>query len=150
MSLTVTPTCASCGATVTGVDLTQPLSEDLVAELRAEWLKHKVLVFPNQPLSNRDLERFTEYFGELGEDPFFGHIEGHEHICAIQRAADENVLPHQIDRRKNIIGFVVDLHQLQAARLEQIFVNIRRRCPQSAHHCQDIGSSFSLTVDRNA
>ena len=27
--------------------------------------------------------------GELGEDPFFGHIEGHEHVCAIQRNADE-------------------------------------------------------------
>ncbi|MFK7975469.1 MAG: TauD/TfdA dioxygenase family protein [Halioglobus sp.] len=89
MPLSVTPTKASCGASVTGVDLSSALSEDVVAQLRAHWLEHKVLVFPEQKISNTDLERFTHYFGELGEDPFFGHIEGHEHIAAVARAADE-------------------------------------------------------------
>ncbi|MEG9862848.1 MAG: TauD/TfdA family dioxygenase [Parvularculales bacterium] len=89
MTLTVTPTGASCGAFVTGVDLTVTLSADLVAELRAHWLDHKVLAFPDQPMSDDDLERFTLYFGEFGEDPFFGHIDGHDHIAAIQRKADE-------------------------------------------------------------
>ncbi len=89
MPLTITPTAASCGAIATGVDITNDLSDDLVAELRHHWLEHKVLVFPGQKMSNTDLERFSQYFGELGDDPFFGHIEGHEHICAIQRKADE-------------------------------------------------------------
>ena len=89
MTLTVTPTDAACGAVATGVDLTENLSEDLVAELRAHWVEHKLLIFPDQDISNSDLERFTQYFGELGEDPFFGHIDGHEHIAAIQRNADE-------------------------------------------------------------
>ena len=89
MTLTVEPTQASCGAHVTGLDLTQPISADLAAELRAHWLAHKVLAFPNQPLSNQDLERFTLAFGEFGEDPFFGHIDGHDNIAAIQRKADE-------------------------------------------------------------
>lgn len=89
MTLTVTPTDASCGAFVTGVDLSQELSDELVAELRAHWLEHKVLAFPDQHLSNDDLVRFTRYFGDIGEDPFFGRIEGSEHIAAIQRNADE-------------------------------------------------------------
>lgn len=89
MSLVVTPTKAACGAVVTGMDLTQNLSAELVAELRAHWLKHKVLVFPEQKLRAADLERFTLYFGAFGEDPFFGHIDGHAHIAAIQRKADE-------------------------------------------------------------
>ena len=89
MSLTVVPTGAACGAHVTGVDLTQEISADLAAELRAHWLEHKVLAFPDQPLSDEDLERFTLAFGEFGEDPFFGHIDGHENIAAIQRKADE-------------------------------------------------------------
>lgn len=89
MTLTVTPSGAACGATITGVDLTQPLSDDLVAEIRAHWLEHKVVAFPKQPLAPEDLERFAEYFGEIGEDPFFGHIEGYPNICAIQRNADE-------------------------------------------------------------
>ena len=89
MTLTITPSGSACGAFATGVDITRNLSADLVAELRSHWLEHKVLVFPEQKMSNDDLERFSQYFGELGDDPFFGHIEGHEHICAIQRLADE-------------------------------------------------------------
>ena len=89
MGLTVTPTGAICGARVTGIDLSQELSAECIAELRDHWTKHKVLAFPDQQLSDTDLERFTLYFGEFGEDPFFGHIDGHEHIAAIQRNAEE-------------------------------------------------------------
>lgn len=89
MSLKLEPTGAICGAVITGVDLRQDLSDDLVAELRSHWVDNKLLVFPDQPLTNTDLERITRYFGEFGEDPFFGHIDGHEHIAAIQRNADE-------------------------------------------------------------
>ena len=89
MTLTVTTTGATCGAYVTGLDLTQAISTDLAAELRAHWLEHKVLAFPDQHLSNHDLERFTLAFGDFGDDPFFGHIDGHEHIAAISRRADE-------------------------------------------------------------
>ncbi|WOR16155.1 TauD/TfdA family dioxygenase [Hyphomonas sp. FCG-A18] len=89
MSFRVKETGAACGAVVTGLDLRQDLSLDLVAELRAHWVKYKLLIFPDQPLNDHDLERFTLYFGAFGEDPFFGHIDGHEHIAAIQRNADE-------------------------------------------------------------
>ena len=89
MSLTVEKSGASCGAHVTGVDLRQDISADLAAELRAIWLENKVIAFPDQTLSDDDLERITLAFGEFGEDPFFGHIDGHEHIAGIQRNADE-------------------------------------------------------------
>ena len=89
MTLTVEKTGASCGAFVTGVDLTQDISADLAGELRAIWLENKVIAFPDQQMSDTDLERFTLAFGEFGEDPFFGHIDGHENIAAIQRNADE-------------------------------------------------------------
>lgn len=89
MSFKVEPTGAICGAIVTGIDLRGDLSQDLVAELRAHWVENKLLVFPDQQLSDDDLERFTLNFGAFGEDPFFGHIDGHENIAAIQRNADE-------------------------------------------------------------
>ena len=89
MGLAVEPTGASCGAFVTGIDLSAELSADCIAELRAHWVEHKVLAFPDQQMTDDDLERFTLYFGEFGDDPFFGHIDGHEHIAAIQRNADE-------------------------------------------------------------
>ncbi|OAN99321.1 taurine dioxygenase [Sphingomonadales bacterium EhC05] len=79
----------ACGAAVTGVDLTQPMDDSQVADIRAAWLKHHVLSFPDQNMSDDDLERFTQYFGGFGHDPFFDPIEGREHIAAIRRDADE-------------------------------------------------------------
>lgn len=89
MGITVTKTGAVCGASITGIDLRDELSDDCVAELRSHWVENKVLIFPDQKLEPKDLERFTLYFGNFGDDPFFGHIDGHEHIAAIQRNADE-------------------------------------------------------------
>ena len=89
MALTVTPSDQACGARVEGIDLTQELSDAQISELRQLWLEHKVIALPNQPLMPEDLERVAKYFGEVGEDPFFGHIDGYPNICAIQRDADE-------------------------------------------------------------
>ena len=89
MSLKVDPSGASCGATITGVQLNQSLSDGLVAEIRAHWLEHKVVAFPDQQLTPGQLVGFSEQFGEIGEDPFFGHIDEHPQVAAIQRNADE-------------------------------------------------------------
>jgi taurine dioxygenase len=89
MSLKVAPSGASCGATITGVQLNQLLSDDLIAEIRAHWLEHKVVAFPEQQLSPAQLVGFSEQFGEIGEDPFFGHIDEHPQVATIQRNADE-------------------------------------------------------------
>ena len=51
MSLTVDPSGGSCGAAIKGVQLNQSLSHDLVAEIRAHWLEHKVVAFPDQLLT---------------------------------------------------------------------------------------------------
>ena len=68
MSLTVIPSGAACGATVTGVDLSKALAADEVAAIRAAWLQHHVLAFPDQAMSDDDLERFTVAFGGFGDD----------------------------------------------------------------------------------
>lgn len=89
MTITVTPSGQVCGAAVTGLDLTQALDDATVAAIRAAWLEHHVLSFPGQPMSDDDLERFTEYFGGFGEDPFIASVEGREHVIAVQRNANE-------------------------------------------------------------
>ena len=76
MGLNVEKTGAACGAFVTGVDLTQDLSDDLVGEIRAHWLENKVLAFPDQPMDDTDLERFTQYFGAFGKTRFSGILTG--------------------------------------------------------------------------
>lgn len=89
MTLEIAPTGQACGAVVRGVDLTKPLATDTINDIRSAWLDHQVLAFPDQEMSDEDLERFTLCFGPFGDDPFIAPIEGHQHIIAVQRAADE-------------------------------------------------------------
>jgi taurine dioxygenase len=85
----ITPSGQACGASVSGVDLRQPLSADLVGAIRAAWLQHHVLAFPDQDLTDDDLERFTLAFGGFGDDPFIAPIPGRKHVIAVERLADE-------------------------------------------------------------
>ena len=68
--LRVEPSGAACGARVTGVDLAQPLSPETVANIRAAWLMHQVLAFPDQTMDDDALEQFTLALGGFGTDPF--------------------------------------------------------------------------------
>jgi taurine dioxygenase len=89
MSLTITASGQACGATITGINLCEDLSPDAVAEIRAAWIQHQVLAFPDQPMDDDDLERFALKLGQFGEDPFFAPLPGRDHIAQIRREADE-------------------------------------------------------------
>ncbi|WP_293397515.1 TauD/TfdA family dioxygenase [Nevskia sp.] len=89
MNIKVTSSGQACGAAVTGVDLSLAIDAATIATLRAAWLEHHVLAFPDQTLSDDDLERITLYFGGFGVDPFIAPIPGRKHIIAVERRADE-------------------------------------------------------------
>ena len=55
MSLKVEKLGQSCGAQISGIDLKKDLSESQIKEIRQHWLKHHVLSFPDQALSDDDL-----------------------------------------------------------------------------------------------
>ena len=87
--MNVEPSGQACGASITGVDLTNPLSPDQVSEIRDAWLKHHVISFPDQSMNDDDLERYSQYFGKFGDDPFIAPIEGRKHVIAVCRNANE-------------------------------------------------------------
>lgn len=89
MTLHVEVQPAPCGAVVRGIDLNQPLDPSLQADLRALWLQHLVLAFPDQHLSVHALERFATTIGPFGPDPYFESIPGHPHVAQVRREADE-------------------------------------------------------------
>ena len=62
----VRPLSEACGAEISGVDLSKPLSEAEVAAIKDAWGKHLVLVFRGQKVSQEDQLRFAAYFGDLG------------------------------------------------------------------------------------
>lgn len=89
MGIEVTKQDAPCGALVRGVDLSRPLQPDEVAQIRAIWLEHQVIAFPDQQLAIPDIERFAHYLGPYGEDPYIAAIPGHPHVVQVKREADE-------------------------------------------------------------
>ena len=89
MTLHITPQSAPCGALIRGVDLSRPLEPAAVAAIRAAWLEHQVVAFPDQSLEIADLERFASYLGPDGEDPFIAPIAGHPRVVQVKREADE-------------------------------------------------------------
>lgn len=80
---------APFGATVHGLDLSQPLADATVAALRAAWLTHQVLAFPGQSLDLPALERVALAIGPFGSDPYFRPVPGHPHVAQVKREADE-------------------------------------------------------------
>ena len=89
MAIEVTRQQASCGALIRGIDLRKDLSAAEVTAVRAAWLKHQVVAFPDQPMEIMDIERFATYMGPNGEDPYIGAIAGHPRVVQVRREPDE-------------------------------------------------------------
>ena len=60
----------ACGAFVTGVDFLSPRAPIPFRTFAARG-EHHVLAFPEQQLTDEDLVRVTDYFGSVGDDPYF-------------------------------------------------------------------------------
>ena len=93
MAIEVTPNPDGFGASVSGTQLSEPLTQESVEQIRAAWLTHQVLSFPDQPLSHAALERFCGQFGEFGNDPYVAPLADHEHILEVRREPDEAAPP---------------------------------------------------------
>lgn len=77
------------GAEVRGIDLTAPLADEQVAELRAAVLEHKVVFLRDQPYATEHLERLTEQLGGHGHTPFLESMPGHPGVVKVVKEADE-------------------------------------------------------------
>jgi len=67
--LTVEPTGAILGATIRGIDLSQPIPAPEFAQILHALGHHGVLRFPDQQLDIGDVKRFSELFGEIQGSP---------------------------------------------------------------------------------
>ena len=87
--LEVRPRPSGFGAVVTGIDLSETLSPDVLEGIRQAWSLHGVLVFPDQPLDHEGLERFSAAIGPYGRDPYLEGMGDHPHIVELAREPDE-------------------------------------------------------------
>ena len=67
--LTIQPTGAVLGATMTGIDLAQPIPEAQFGRILHALGHYGVLRFPDQHLDIGDVKRFSELFGEIQGNP---------------------------------------------------------------------------------
>jgi taurine dioxygenase len=65
--LTVKSMSPALGAEISGIDLREKLTPELVDEILALWREHIVLIFRDQDLSMEQQLAFSANFGELGE-----------------------------------------------------------------------------------
>ena len=79
------------GALVSGVDLSQPLSADVIQEIHAAWLRHHVLFFRDQELSPSAQARFASYFGELDQYPFMKPVDDSAYVIPIVKEAGATI-----------------------------------------------------------
>ena len=67
--ITVIPSDAALAADVVGIDLSQPVSAEIYAQIRQAWNEHLVLRFRGQKLNDPAFLAFARLFGELDKAP---------------------------------------------------------------------------------
>src|SRR2546428_972472 len=64
------------GAEIRGIDISQPLSKEAVADLLDAWHEHLVLVFRDQKMNDAALVAFSRNFGALEKAPIPEKLRG--------------------------------------------------------------------------
>lgn len=81
--MSVEPVTGSLGATVGGLDLSQPLEPESVSTLRDALNRHHVLFFREQVLSPAEQVGFARNFGDLGSHPYVEPNAEHPEVIDI-------------------------------------------------------------------
>jgi taurine dioxygenase len=91
-SIKVEPLTCSIGAQLSNVDLGAASRDaELVAEIRALLLKHKVLFFRDQDISRAEHVAFARHFGELEDHPVVGSDPDHPGLVRIYKTPETPV-----------------------------------------------------------
>jgi alpha-ketoglutarate-dependent 2,4-dichlorophenoxyacetate dioxygenase len=93
--ITLEPVHADFGVRVLGVDLSEPLGDETLADIDAAFQAHSVLVFPGQHLSPESQVAFSAHFGPLEKAITCLSKEGvGQHIAHLSNvAADGSLIP---------------------------------------------------------
>lgn len=94
----IAPLTPVIGAEVEGVDLSQPLDEAQLAEVKQAFADHLVLVFRDQKLTREDHKRFGRYFGKLHTHPY------HSAVKEGEPKGDPEILPIKADQNSRYVA----------------------------------------------
>jgi len=98
-----TPVGATIGAELQGVDLTDALSDEAIAEIRQALLDYKVIFFRDQPIDQAQHLAFARRFGDLEVHPFIPPNPDFPELVRFEKSADvggyENAWHHDVTWR---------------------------------------------------
>ncbi len=77
------------GAEITGVDLAQPIGENLAEALKDALARHQVLVFRDQALDIAAQKRLTEAFGPIIRDDYIDTMPDEPFVIRVLKEADD-------------------------------------------------------------
>jgi taurine dioxygenase len=83
------PLTGTIGAEITGIDLQEPISDDLAGLLSHALARHQVLFFRDQHLSLEQLKALTRAFGPLMRLPYVQPLAGEPEVIRVLKEADE-------------------------------------------------------------
>ncbi|NBW05826.1 MAG: taurine dioxygenase, partial [Alphaproteobacteria bacterium] len=87
----VTALAPALGAEIEGVNLTGNLDAGLIADIRAVWLEHQVVVIRGQDLTPAQQLAFATAIGEPDIYPFLTGLDGYPMITEVLKKEDEKV-----------------------------------------------------------
>lgn len=88
-AIRVEPLTGAIGAEILNIDLGEAARDaDMIAEIRALLLRHKVLFFRDQDISRADHVAFARNFGELEDHPVAGSDPEHPGLVRIYKSPD--------------------------------------------------------------
>ncbi|MXY87133.1 MAG: hypothetical protein F4Y95_11770, partial [Chloroflexi bacterium] len=87
-AISIEPLTPTIGATVHGVDLTQPIDEETFQFIHDAWMDHLVLFFRDQPISPEQHLTFGRMFGDLHIHPAAPYEHGNPELMRIHTDKD--------------------------------------------------------------
>ncbi|MDA9765207.1 TauD/TfdA family dioxygenase, partial [Alphaproteobacteria bacterium] len=79
------------GAIIYDIDISQPLSNAEMAEIRALWLEHIVIVIRDQTLTPQQQLDFATRIGSPQPYPLLNGLDGFDMITPVLKREDETV-----------------------------------------------------------
>jgi taurine dioxygenase len=86
-TLNVTPYSSALGALITGVDLSQPLSDSEFATIRQAFLDHGVIFFRDQRITPEQHLDFARRWAPIDINRFFKPVDGYPEIAEVRKEA---------------------------------------------------------------
>ena len=76
---------SNLGVQIQNINIAETLSNSEVINVREQWVNYGVAVFPNQTLTLKQYEDFSQLFGPYGKEPFLIPMQEHPHIVKVHR-----------------------------------------------------------------